>query len=71
MFIHKEQLEYVLRPEDYRSPETRRLEVERDEVAVPGQVRGQRHGMPRGLEEPLDLQPPRLGRSVVLRTEDV
>lgn len=29
MFIHTEQLEYVLRPEDYRSPETRAREVER------------------------------------------
>ena len=29
MFVHKEQLEYVLRPEDYTSPDVLRAEVER------------------------------------------
>jgi phenylpropionate dioxygenase-like ring-hydroxylating dioxygenase large terminal subunit len=29
MFVHQEQLEYVLRPEDYTSPEVHRAEVER------------------------------------------
>jgi hypothetical protein len=29
MFVHKEQLEYALRPEDYSSPEVHRAEVDR------------------------------------------